>query len=174
MELMTRSTDQRDRRWRRPPSTAARRRPHRTSSRPRGSGLGTGCCRARRGTVMLVAMVCLTLSVGLLAGLLRLAATQHKQVRYELMRLQADWLAEAGIERAVHRLQNDADYAGETWKLGPDDLDQAAAGQVTIQVRTLPDNPGVRQVQVQAVYPLAAYRHASRTKQVLVKTFTAL
>jgi len=118
---------------------------------------------------MLVAIVCLALVVLLLGALLRLAVAHQRQVQYEQMRLQADWLAEAGVQRAVYRVEEDQAYTGETWHVSAEDLGGAEGGEVAILVSALAEDPGVRQVRVTARYPVATYRFASRTKQILVQ-----
>lgn len=128
--------------------------------------LDARCIRGRRGATMLVAMVCLVLVTMLLGALLRLAMTQRRQVAYEQMRLQADWLAEAAVERAVHRLASDGNYTGETWTFTSEELGGVQAGEATIQVGDVPEESGVRQIVVRATYPTDAVRFATRTKQI--------
>ena len=48
-------------------------------------------------------------------GLLRLVGSQRVLIRSEERTLQAEWLAESGVERAVARLAGDTSYRGETW-----------------------------------------------------------
>jgi hypothetical protein len=117
---------------------------------------------------MVVAIACLSLAMLLLTALLRLAVTHHRQVQYEQMRLQADWLAEAGVERAVYSLTEDAEYGGETWTVTADDLGGVDSGQVDIQVSRSADDGGVVQVHVEAKYPAVGLRFATRTKQIPV------
>ena len=139
----------------------------RAATAPLPAGRAPG--RSRRGVVMLVAMVCLVLVVLLLGALLRLAVTHRRQVRHEQIRLQADWLAEAAVERAVHRLNTDGDYEGETWTFTAAQLGGGQAGEATIRVNAVQENPEVRQIVVRATYPTATHRFATRTKQILAK-----
>lgn len=122
----------------------------------------------RRGTVLLVAMVCLSLVTLVLGGLLRLAVAHRRQVQQAHTLRQAEWLAEAGVERAAHRLSADPNYAGETWRLDEDDLGTGHAGQVVIAVGPEPSG-GRRPVRVEATYPVASRRFSRRTIQVWVK-----
>ena len=82
------------------------------SSNPRRTGVP-----ARRGFVLIVAMISFLAVSAVLVSVLRLATDQRKQLRYERLRLQAAWLAESGIERAAFRLKHDPKYAGEVWNL---------------------------------------------------------
>jgi type II secretory pathway component PulK len=121
---------------------------------------------SRRGAVMLYALVCLMLLSLIGASLLKLATAQRHQVRREQSRMQAAWLAEAGIERAVALLADDADYAGETWELSADDIGGADAASVQIEVVTTEADSRQRTVAVTAEYPNDADRRARVSKQV--------
>ena len=82
-------------------------------------------------------------------------------------RLQAEWLAESGVQRALARLAGDRDYPGETWSLtaaiwaertaAGERLHHAraesAAAVVTIAVERVPATRKRRRVRVQADYP---------------------
>jgi hypothetical protein len=114
---------------------------------------------------MLVAMVCLVLAALFLGALLRLAVAHRRQVVQEQMRLQADWLAEAAIERAVYRLALDREYTGETWAFTAEELGGDRSGEATIDVSETREAPGVRRISVRATYPTDTDRFASRTKQ---------
>ncbi|MCA9054102.1 MAG: hypothetical protein KDA75_09715 [Planctomycetaceae bacterium] len=77
--------------------------------------------RPRRGAALIVVMICL-LGIAMLAGsLLRLAVAQHRQARMQHRQLQAEWLAAAGIERALTRLSADQEWSSEAWTV-PDEL----------------------------------------------------
>jgi Tfp pilus assembly protein PilX len=77
---------------------------HRKSGSPRG------------GAVLIVALICLLLVTVLAASLTRTVLLQREQVLRDEWRLQAAWLAEAGIDRAAARLSDAADYEGEEWR----------------------------------------------------------
>jgi Tfp pilus assembly protein PilX len=71
--------------------------------------------RKRQGAVLAVALVTL-LVVTILAGtVLRSYLQAHRQLRREQEQLQAQWLAEGAIARAIAQLGRDPDYSGETW-----------------------------------------------------------
>ena len=74
----------------------------------------------RRGAVMVAAIICMGVTMMLLATMLRGAVAERRQLRYDHWHRQAEWLSHSGVERAVHRLRTDPQFAGETWK-GADD-----------------------------------------------------
>ena len=116
--------------------------------------------------VMVVALVVIALIGG---ALLRVAAARRAQVRMEERRLQADWLAESGLERASARLAGDAGYLGETWQVPPAELGGPWGATVSIAVEAVPDRPDRRLVRVRAEYPREAQRRARRTVQAIMR-----
>jgi type II secretory pathway component PulK len=70
----------------------------------------------RRGGALVAAMVTL-LAVMLVAGaVVRSLLAAHRQARHSQHELQAQWLAESAIARAVAQLALQTDYTGETWQ----------------------------------------------------------
>ena len=108
----------------------------------------------RRGTALIMALMCLVLLTMLLGSLLQTAVGQRKQMRFEERRLQAVWLAESAVERAAGRLAADRDYQGETWQITADELGGQFSAAVTISVRTPEDIPDRRLIAVEAHYPV--------------------
>ena len=89
----------------------------------------------RRG-ITLVMMICVMTVVAVVsAGILALMASDRQVLQREAARLQAEWLATAGLERGAARLLAEAEYRGETWPLTAADLDGRDAGSVTIRVK---------------------------------------
>jgi Tfp pilus assembly protein PilX len=121
-----------------------------------------------RGLVLIVVMVCLAVFTTLAGVLLKLSLSERRQVRMQEWRLQAEWLAESGVERAAARLADSADYAGETWKVSPEQLGAGAACVVTIEVERIDAQPTMRRVRVRADYSRDDVRAARHSKEVLV------
>ena len=117
---------------------------------------------------MVVAMVCLMLSVLLLGSLLKLAVMQRQQFRHQQHRLQAYWLAESAVERAASRLAENRDYAGELWEIGSDELGGRHAAHVRIQVAEPERGTSERTVTAIATYPAGEAQFATQTKRVTV------
>lgn len=122
----------------------------------------------RRGAVLIVALVCLMLISLILGSLLKLVVTHRRQMRGREHRLQAVWLAESGIQRAVHRLADGSGYGGEEWNIPAEEIGGRHAGRVKITVETS-DADDERTVIVEAIYPYRETKFAKRTKQVTVQ-----
>jgi hypothetical protein len=123
----------------------------------------------RRAAVMVVVLVCLMVLLMLGGVLLRRAQTQRAQVHAEEFRAQAEWLAEAGLERASARLSASPDYDGETWDLAPESLTGRWPGRVVIAVQNVNGNPGRRMVRVRADYPVHEALRARQSKQAVIE-----
>ena len=119
----------------------------------------------RRGAVALTVIVLLIL-IGILCGaLVRGAAAGREQLRQEERRAQADWLAEAGLERAAAKLAGAGDYRGETWRVPAAELGGSWEGVVQIRVEA---DGGRHRVRAEATYPADSPRGARRTKRAIV------
>ena len=83
-----------------------------------------------RGMTVVAVLVCLIILTLISGAVLKVGVAQRELARSQERRLQAEWLAESGAERAIARLARDRDYAGETWSRQPADLGQSerAAG----------------------------------------------
>ena len=92
--------------------------------------------RLRRGVggVLLIVVVACALVTTLAAiwalGIIRARADWNRQHA----RLQADWLADAAVQRALRGLARDRQYHGETWTVPGESLLRVGDIQVTIQV----------------------------------------
>lgn len=109
---------------------------------------------ARRGAILLVALVTL-LVVTLLAGVVvRSYLHGHRQLRQQQDALQAQWLAESALARAAAQLRANADYVGETWQVELAAADnQPAAGSAEIKLEPVPDQPRMLRINVSASFP---------------------
>ncbi len=114
----------------------------------------------RRGAALVMALVAL-LVVTLVAGaLVQMLVAAHRQSRRYADELQAQWLAQAGLDRAAAKLRADGDYRGEVWNVPLDNVpldteasaaaepNPAQTGQVTITV-----DAAAKRIAVEAVFP---------------------
>ena len=125
--------------------------------------------RSRRGAVVVVMLVALVL-IALIGGtLLRTGLARRRELRMEERALQARWLAESGLERAVARLAESPDYRGETWTIPAAELGGSGSGTVAIAVEPDARRPGRRLVRVLADYPDGAEPRARRRAQATVE-----
>ena len=117
-----------------------------------------------RGAAAFFALVCLSLLALVVIGMLRQGRIRRERMRAAEHRQQADWLVEAGLERAAARLDAGADYEGETWQIGP----EALGGRSAVVVIAVEPGRGrrVRSVRVRAEYPAdpSAPNRTTRTK----------
>lgn len=123
---------------------------------------------ARQGAAVIVAIVCLAVAAMVFLGLLRTIIAQRETVQTEAWRVQAAWLAESGLERAMARLAKDRQYSGETWTIPADLLDARNGAVVTIKIEPAPEEPNGRLVRVQADFPDHPEHRARQTKEVTV------
>jgi type II secretory pathway component PulK len=106
-------------------------------------------------------LICLVVVTMLSGALLKVGLAHRDAERAHERRLQAQWLAQAGVDRALFRLAESAGYVGETWQLKDENLAQcraaAAAGApsalVRIKVKSSPRGPQARLIKIQADYP---------------------
>lgn len=120
--------------------------------------------QSRRGAVLVIALVAITMFAAIGGALVRIAVMERKTIDAQQRQRQARRLAEAGVARAAARLAGDPAYRGETWSLaGP----QALAGQpasVRIEVDDHPDKRGWRRITAAADYPSDAAAKARETQ----------
>jgi hypothetical protein len=133
----------------------------------------------RRGLTAVAVLVCLIVITLVSGALLKVGIAHRDQVRSQEHRLQAEWLAQSGIDRALARLAAKPDYTGETWELAAADLglpaetnpSSAPVAVVVIQVVRAPNASGreTRLVKVHADYPPDLPRRARHSLQILVE-----
>ncbi len=134
--------------------------------------------RAPRGGLTTVAvLICLVVILLISGVLLKIGVAHRDRVRALERSLQAEWLAQAGLDRAVARLASSAGYTGENWVLAPRDLglSEASGGApgkaalVSIKVEKPPGAPERRLIKVQADFPPDPPHRARHSAQMLVE-----
>jgi type II secretory pathway component PulK len=107
--------------------------------------------------------------VAILAGVwCRRIVYERRHQRLVDQRIQAEWLAEAGVRRAAAQLAVDGEYRGETWHIEGSELESPSPAVVDIRVEPLDSAAANVRIVAQARYPEGA-RPARFTKSV---TFT--
>ena len=124
---------------------------------------------ARRGAILVVALVTL-LVVTLLAGVVVRSYLQgHRQLRRQQDALQAQWLAESALARAAAQLGANPDYTGETWQVELAAADnQPAAGSAEIKLEPVPEQPQMLRINVSASFPGDVLHRALVERSLLV------
>lgn len=90
-------------------------------------------CSSRRGGALVIALVLLTVASLLGVVVVRSVIAHARQLQRTPWRLQAEALAEAGLNRAAVQLRASPDYAGETWQIPAADLGEHFAARVDIR-----------------------------------------
>lgn len=91
--------------------------------------------QSRRGAVTVVALVVLVVLAGILGQHARRVLMERRQFRQETLHLQAEKLAEAGLEMARSARQKDPAWSGVLWNLPPGTIHKTNSAEVTIQVQ---------------------------------------
>jgi Tfp pilus assembly protein PilX len=122
----------------------------------------------RRGLATAAVLICLFFITLISLATLRASFARRQMVRSNELKLQAEWLAEAGIERARSRIAADAKYSGETWSIAAVELDSADDALVVINVEPVTSDPKARLVRVRADYPREPPRRARHSRELVV------
>jgi hypothetical protein len=131
----------------------------------------------RRGLTTVAVLVCLVVIMLISGVLLKTGIAHRDQVRAQERSLQAQWLAQAGLDRAQARLAQSAGYTGEIWELASRDLglpEPTGAGHgpaavVMIKIVKSDSSPERRLIKVQADFPPDPPRRARHSAQMLVE-----
>jgi Tfp pilus assembly protein PilV len=125
-------------------------------------------CKHRRGVIVIVVIVCLMVAAAIVVSVVRQAGMERRTQQTSHRGVQADWLAEAGVERAAARLAANAAYAGETWRISAADLGGDSAAEVRIKAEPVANHPSQRRIRVEADFPIAPELRCRRVKQMVV------
>lgn len=99
-------------------------------------GLRNQSSRVRqRGAVLIVALVCLFVSVTMVGALLEGTLRARRQLRAVRDLRQTELLVQAGIQRARYQYAQDREYQGETWNIEGSDMPTEGNATVTITNR---------------------------------------
>ena len=123
----------------------------------------------RRGLALIPSMVCLLLVSLLSAALLKNAHMQRMLARGEQRRMQAEWLAEAGLARAAAKLAGDRKYQGETWELTGAEMGGEESAVVRISLKRIEKDARRGLLSVQADFPKDDVGRARISKELTVK-----
>ncbi len=125
--------------------------------------------RNRTGFALVAVIGCLVAASLILATVVRTAAVGYRAAKTEAWQIQAVWLAESGLQRAVWQLHSNADYVGETWTLSAQELGGSHGAVVQIEVETPAGQPERRLVRARAEYPNDPQHRVRHTKEIWVE-----
>src|SRR3954447_25556412 len=113
--------------------------------------MSTARSTSRRGVFAIVALIAFSVIALVVAATFRTAVLEHQQLRDQQRRVQSQWLADAGIARAVSRLSQDAQYTGETWNIPHDQIGSGLDATVTLRVADTVDGPaGAKEISAES------------------------
>jgi hypothetical protein len=107
----------------------------------------------RGGIVLIAALVCIAVALMLAAVLAQATLMHHRHADLAACEQQSFWLAESGVQRALHTLHASPDYTGETWDVPAELLGSKSAGVVIIQVTKTSEPQAGWQIRVESHYP---------------------
>ncbi len=127
--------------------------------------------RSRRGAVLVCVVACLAVVTTIVATSIQFTLRMRSEARLQRQRLQAEYLCEAGVMRAVKRLKDDSSYQGETWSPNIEPS-RYHRGTIVIGRETAPEGREYRVTVVASVFATPDDAQAvQRTHQL---TFTPL
>lgn len=123
---------------------------------------------ARRATLFIGVLACLTICALLMGSLLRnMVAVRRASDRYEYG-LQSQLLADAGLRRAVAQISRVPAYTGETWEIPAEVFGRPHTAVVVIRVERLETDARIRRILIESQYPADSTQRIVRTREFLV------
>jgi type II secretory pathway component PulK len=122
----------------------------------------------RKGVVLAAALIAFAVVTATLFAILKGVASQHHELQREMQVVQADYLADAGLQRALTQLQRDSSYHGETWRLSEDEFDGVTSGTVLIEVNRSSGNDAAITIRSQADYPNDEIHRIRKTREITI------
>jgi type II secretory pathway component PulK len=104
----------------------------------------------RRGVAALFVLICLSFATVVATLLMQTGVAERTYVSRLALTHQAQWLVEAGVDRAVAQLARSSRYTGETWPISATRLGGAKSAVVHIEIRQDTSDPKRRSVHVTA------------------------
>ncbi|MCY2965285.1 MAG: hypothetical protein NT069_16910 [Planctomycetota bacterium] len=103
--------------------------------------------------MLVVVMVCVAVLSMLTITLVRSVIHSDRQLKLEERTVQADWLAQGGLDRAAARLTTSPDYQGEIWEIAEGEGGLDGAARIEITIAPLADLPEQREATVFVTFP---------------------
>jgi len=123
----------------------------------------------RNGAALVITIVCLTVVLLLSAAIVQNLAFHQRQSRADQQRLQAFWLAESAVDRAMAALQLDPDYAGTVWQIEIAGAHGPQTGVAEIQVESDESSSRQRRIHIVARWPNDPVHRYVHQKDLVIK-----
>ena len=107
----------------------------------------------RAGVALPLVLACIVVAMMLCAAMTRTVLLHHRQLQVAIDQQQTEWLAESGVQRAIHGLRKSPDYRGERWPVPATLLSGGADASVTISVQPQGDSDSGWNIVVESRYP---------------------
>ncbi len=130
-----------------------------------GQPTATGDRAGATAVIVVTALVIVGLAA---AALVKTVGLQRHVVQAESSRLQAEWLATSGAQRAALSLQAKSEYAGEVWDVSAEELGRAHGARVEIKVSPDPEAANRRRVVIHVELSPGSEPEARITREVRV------
>lgn len=114
---------------------------------------------SRHGVVLICALCCMAVVAALVGSLVKTVLLTRQQLRIEAYSRQAEWCAEAGLQRAAQRHLADPSYVGEDWHVVPNPSKDQQRAHIMTDVR---EDLGQTWIDVTAEYPAGDLRSVRR------------
>jgi len=104
--------------------------------------------------VVLIALLAVFAVVAIVAGGWARSVVQDRRLHgLQHDRVQARWLAEAGVRRGAARLLADSAYTGETWQIPASELGRSESAAVVIHLEPVVESSAKVRITARAKYP---------------------
>ena len=124
----------------------------------------------RRGAILAAVLVCILVILLVGGALVKSLTLQHRQSRIEQEQLQAMWLAQSALSRAIAEIDLDPNYTGSTWTVELDGPEGARVGVAEIAVE-LGDGPATHgRITIAARWPNEPVHRIVHRKQFTIQT----
>jgi type II secretory pathway component PulK len=107
----------------------------------------------RRGMTLIVVIAVFAVAMALCAAWTKAALGRLHHEQLAEQRVQAAWLAEAGVRRGAAQLAADGTYAGESWLVPAAELARPGDARVDIEIDVADNAPEVARITAVAAYP---------------------
>ncbi len=128
----------------------------------------------KRGAVLVAVLVCLLVVTLIGVGLVRLAIVRFRHTRIQQYQVQAQWLAESALQRALARMRESPDYSGEIWSIAAAELDGLHPAEVRIRVEKVDNLGNVREnanhqrIAVEARFPAGSPEYPRAFEEIIL------
>ena len=130
----------------------------------------TRCKPHCRGVALPLVLICIVLAMTIGASLLQAVLLHHRQGKSVDQQQQSLWLAESGVQRAIHKLRSSPEYRGEIWKIPAATLGGSDDGSVSIQVEPQEGDRESWKIVVEAVYPDHPQHRVLQQREIRITT----